>query len=400
MKILMLNQVAAPVGGGINQYVMDVAGRLRAGGDTVALVHGRHPASTFSGTGYVFDFLHENAPHGPDVRERLEAILDDFDPDVIQVQSVRNFYLIPWLTARAPTVRFIHNHQLYCSGRDMTWRRPRRICTRAHGTYCRFAHPIHRCGSMNPVTGSIRHSNVTTALGFLKRIDGIQVASPVIRENLIRNGIPEERIQDMPPYAPEPAARRKPVQPARRMILLPGGLARNSGVWLMLRTLRVLPTDVELVFVGGGSQQGRMEATVRSERLGERVRVMGELPPHEVSELFHQAELVILPSRWNDPLGLPGIQAMAHAKPVLAFASPGVSQWLQDGSNGVAVPFPDCKAFTAALKRLIDNPKEMAAMGKRGRRLWEERFQPENHVARLQEYYAKMSLNRSCTTGL
>jgi hypothetical protein len=87
----------------MNYYVFDIAERLRASGDCVALVHSREPKSQFRGSGYIFDHLRTmNAPID-EVRMRLEAIVDDFKPDVIQLHGVPNLGLDGWLAERAPT---------------------------------------------------------------------------------------------------------------------------------------------------------------------------------------------------------------------------------------------------------------------------------------------------------
>jgi glycosyltransferase involved in cell wall biosynthesis len=391
MRILLLNRSAAPLAGGMNQYVLDVAERLQAAGETVALVHGRDPRSRFKGTGYVFNHLDANMAAPAEVRMRLEALVEDFDPDVIQLHGVENSALNEWLAAMAPTVRFIHSHKFYCSGGDMTWSVPRQICERAHGRHCLVSHGLHGCGSLNPLKNLTSYKRVSRALASLAPLHGIQVASSVIRENLIRNGVPAEKIELLPLYSPAPQAEKLPRATGRRMILHVGGLLRKKGVWMLLRGLPSLPEDVELVFAGGGDQKESVSDFVKHNRLGERVRVMGDLAPEEWSALYHQASLVVMPSRWNEPLGLAGLQAMAHGKAVVAFRCLGISEWLHDGRNGVLVEFNNAREFLSVIRDLLSRPARLAEMGKRGQELWNERFRPEAHVQRLRAYYQKIA---------
>lgn len=391
MKILFLNRVAAPVEGGMNQYVLDVAARLRTAGETVALVHARNPPSQFHGTGYVFDHLDQFTPDSHEVFVRLEAILEDFQPDLVQLHGVSNAALLPWLAKRLPTVQFVHNHRYYCSGGDMTWRRPRRLCHRPHGRSCLVNHAACGCGTGNPARTWMRFRAVGRELAALRTLRGIQVASPVIRENLERNGIDPARITLLPLYAPEPADERRPMAVGRRMVLHVGGLLKKKGAWLMLRGLDRLPPDVELVFAGGGELESELCGEIHRRGLGGRVRVMGELDPHGWSALLHQVTLVVMPSRWNEPLGLPGLQAMAHGKAVVAFRSEGVAGWLQDGVNGVTVPFNNAPAFLRAVRELLDTPPRLTEMGRRGLDLWKDQFQPATHITRLRKYYRRIT---------
>jgi len=159
----------------------------------------------------------------------------------------------------------------------------------------------------------------------------------------------------------------------------------------MLDGVDQLPADVELVFAGGGELEGELKAAVRRNGLGSRVRVLGELDPTEWSMLLHQATLVVMPTRWNEPLGLSGLQALAHGRAVIAFACEGVAGWLADGRNGLLVPFNNKRAFLAAVRSLLTDPPRLSEMGREGLRRWNEEFQPERHVRQLADHYRRVA---------
>lgn len=390
MRILIFNQTAAPVQGEMNPYVLDIAARLRDEGETVALVHGRTPKSEFEGTGYIFDHLRESLADDADVRVRLDAIMDDFAPDIIQIQGVTNTKIDAWLSARAPTVRFIHTHRFYCSGLNMTWQTPRRICQLPHGRSCLLHHALNRCGSKNVAANFLRYRRVGKALEHFKSLHGLQVASESMRENLVRNGIPPEQIELIPLYAAPPLAPKMKSKTAGRIILHHGGLLKKKGVWLLTKSLRSLPKDVSIVFAGGGVLQDALESYVKSHGLSERIRIMGDLTPLQWSHLYHQASLIAIPSVWNEPLGLAGIHAMAHGKPVVAFRSGGISEWLEDGVTGIAVPFGERAQFVKSVQRLLDDPDLSAQLGANGRKIWTQKFQPQHHIENLRAYYERI----------
>ncbi len=387
MRVLFFHKTASASGGGRNQYVLDVAGRLRRAGAQIALVHAREPRSEFAGTGYVFDHLDRHSRSSPLVIDKLLAILQDFGPDIIQLHCMDNHALIPTLRAHAPVVRFVHNHEVYCSGDAMTWSVPRRICHRRHGRGCLVRHTLHRCGSSIPLRNILRFREVSASLRALHQVDGIQVASAVVAENLQHNGIAAHRIGTLPLYAPAPAARARSLQQSRRMLLHPGGMNADKGVWLLLKNLDRLPPDVELIFAGGGKHHAQVDDFVKSRELGNRVRTMGDLSAAAWSELYHQSAFVLFPSRWNEPLGLAGLHAMAHGKAVAAFDVGGVTSWLRDGENGRLIRFNDVGAYFTAVNQMLSEPAATAAMGKRGLQLWNEQHRPERHVSALMNYY-------------
>ena len=375
----------------MNYYVFDVANRLREAGETVALVHGREPKSTFRGTGYIFDHLRAMTAPVDQVRTRLEAIVDDFQPDVIQIHGMPNLALDDWLASRAPTTRWIHNHQFYCSGQAMTWARPRHACERPHGLGCLLAHGIHGCGSSNLLKNVIRYRQTGAALDLLRQSCHLQVASEVLARNLARNGIEPSRIEHIPLYAP-PASDKKPPMPTRRIVLQPSALVRHKGVWLMVRNIDQLPDDVDLVLGGaGGELLEPLEEYVANNQLGHRVRVMGEVPPSQWSVLFHQATLVAIPSLWNEPLGLTGLYAMSYGKPVIAFRSGGIDEWLEDGKTGIGVRFGARNAFVESTAKLLNDWQHLKELGIQARKAWDARFRPEAHVEKLQAYYKRIA---------
>ena len=389
MRILILNQIPAPAQGEMNYYVLDVAARLQAAGDAVGLVHGRQPESKFLGTGYIFDHLQESLRNDDDARVRLEAIVHDFDPDIVQIHGVTNVKIDGWLAALKPTVRFVHTHRFYCSGQNMTWQFPRRSCELPHAPACLLHHVLNRCGSANPGTNFYHYRKVGQALQQFQHLHGLQTASRSMLENLVRNGIPREKIELLPLYAPAPIATNI-TQPLRRIVLHHGGLQRKKGVWLLAKNLDQLPDDVAIVFAAGGELQPALEHFVKHHHLGERIRIMGDLTPLQWSQLYRQAALVVIPSMWNEPLGLAGIYAMSHSKPVVAFESGGIPDWLANGENGVTIPFCNKKLFLQTVKQLLNEPSRLAEMGARGREIWEQKFQPQHHVEKLRAYYERI----------
>lgn len=390
MRVLYFNKVAAAVQGERNQYVLDVTSRLREFGVEIALVHGRKPASQYRGIGYVYDYLEYGAKFSEQEMDGLEAIVEDFLPDVIQLHGTENFRLQEWLCERFPTVRFIHNHQFYCSGGDMTRSYPRKICHRVHGKGCLLRHGVNHCGSYNPIKNLQSYQRVNERLAALRGLHGIQVASPVLRENLIHNGVSGDKIEYFPLYAPAPVVKKRNYRMARRIILHPGGLVKNKGVWLMLKAMPHLPEDVNLVFAGGGDQQERLLQQIKAKNLQNRVQILGELENEALSELYHQAEFVVFPSRWNEPVGLSGIQAMAHGKAVVAFDSEGVRGWLKPGVTGELVKFNDERGFIQVVGKLLTDPRRLLTMGRAAKEHWEAEFQPKRHIAHLVEYYQRI----------
>ncbi len=389
MRILFFNRSAVPAGGGMNRMVIDTVRRLRRAGHEVALVHGRG-GGQIEGTGYLYDDLDERLLPRDRNALRLEAILEDFDPEVIQLHGVGNTLLDGWLAARRPTTRFVHNHQFYCSGRQLTLYRPARPCVCAHGRACCVSHVLRGCGSLNPAVNFVRYRAVGRSLAALRSVQGLQVMSTTVRHQLLSNGLPEEKVVTLPPFPPLVVGADGGTFSAVRTVLHVGGLLGKKGVWMLLRMAHELPRDVQVVLAGGGEEREVLEAHVRRRGLGDRVRIVGEPTPEQWSLLYREATLVVMPVLWNEPLGLEGLGAMAYGKPVVAFETGGIREWLVDGETGVLVPFGQRRAFRDAVSSLLGDGPRLQAMGRRAREICAERFRPELHVEALVAFYDKL----------
>lgn len=103
-----------------------------------------------------------------------------------------------------------------------------------------------------------------------------------------------------------------------------------------------------------------------------RIRYVGYLK--EVENLYHTADIVVVPSRWEEPLGLINLEAGACRRPVVATRVGGIPEVVLDGVNGLLVKPGNVDELVAAVERLIAAPELREKMGLAGRSLVEEKF--------------------------
>jgi glycosyltransferase involved in cell wall biosynthesis len=103
-----------------------------------------------------------------------------------------------------------------------------------------------------------------------------------------------------------------------------------------------------------------------------RIRYIGYVK--DVENVYHTADIVVVPSRWQEPLGLINLEAGACRKPVVATRVGGIPEVIIDGENGYLVEPGDVPNLTNRVRHLIDSPTERRAMGERGRRRVEGSF--------------------------
>lgn len=93
---------------------------------------------------------------------------------------------------------------------------------------------------------------------------------------------------------------------------------------------------------------------------------LGFVGPAEVSELYRRAAVVVVASQAE---GLPNVvlEAMAHAKAVVATPVGGIPTVIADGETGLLVPVRDATALRAAIERLLGDRALRERLGRAAR---------------------------------
>jgi len=183
--------------------------------------------------------------------------------------------------------------------------------------------------------------------------------------------------------------------------------------------LAVPPGDVANVFSGGDSMRDYAPllavarsipavVTLAAKELGV---TQAELPPNvragavshdRFVELMRRAAVIVVPLR----AGLERsagqqtyLNAMALGKLVVATDSPGVRDYIEDGSTGLIVPPGDEQSLASALTWALDpsHRREVEEIGARALALVHSRFRPVDHLRRLIEVVDDVAA-RSVTT--
>ena len=283
----------------------------------------------------------------------------------------------------ARTALVVHDHHLYCPRRHYYIPFGRRNCQRAWSylrcTLCALCrrHPDFREVCLDfPKRYRLAH--------FTPRL---VVLSDFMRGNLVRNDFAEERIAVIPPVVPVPPDGATP-SPAHFKGALPrigflGQLIRGKGADTFLEVLDLLRRRgraFEAVLAGQGEEFDRLQAAARRLRLP--VELPGFVSP--VRAIYERCDVMLFPFRWQEPFGLTGAEAAAHAVPVVAYDRGGVRQWLRDGKTGFAVPPERGVAGLAdAVEQLLDAPALCARMGVAARAFAADAWNPARFVAAL-----------------
>jgi glycosyltransferase involved in cell wall biosynthesis len=140
-------------------------------------------------------------------------------------------------------------------------------------------------------------------------------------------------------------------------VLYAGRLSEEKGVLELVAATR----GMNLVVAGDGPLRARVPSA------------RGFVPNDELQALYARAAVVACPSR-REGFGVACLEAMAHARPVVATSVGGLRDLVVDGHTGLVVPPRDPEALRAALRRLLGDSELRRRFGEAGRQRAQERF--------------------------
>lgn len=123
-----------------------------------------------------------------------------------------------------------------------------------------------------------------------------------------------------------------------RSVLYVGRLEAYKGVQYLLQALPELPNDVVLKIVGDGHLKNFLKEMTNDLDIGKRVSFYNGLPRRELLQLFVDAEVFVLPSRY-EAYSLVVAEALAAGTPCVVANSSALKEWI-DGETCFGVDHP------------------------------------------------------------
>jgi glycosyltransferase involved in cell wall biosynthesis len=325
--------------------------------------------------------------HGPELfnaqaspAERLGDTLPAA-ADVIHLHQFDDPDVLAFMRTGAPVVISAHGYTACTSG--VYYFRPGEECTRAHGLGCVPNLLARGCAhTRDPRSLPSSYGRAGRGLQALRRADLAISYSSSVDRHLSTNGVTRRRVV---PLFTTMVAQTGSGHAARRRVVFAGRIVTPKGVEVLIRAAGTV--DAEFVICGDGWRLDAMRRLARRLDVQERVVFKGWLGADELAHELAEASVVAMPSVWPEPFGLVGIEALAAGRPVIASATGGVGDWLQDGVSGRCVAPGDADALARALNELLADPELQRRMGAAGREMVAARFSPELHVAALIEAY-------------
>ncbi|HEX8911808.1 MAG TPA: glycosyltransferase family 4 protein [Humisphaera sp.] len=195
--------------------------------------------------------------------------------------------------------------------------------------------------------------------------------------------------------APDPGVRgRYGLPPVGPLLLTVARIEERKGhrhlIDAVPGVLRAVP-GATFAIVGKATEPAQQdlerELKARAEQLGvaERVRFLGYVPDADLISLYKAADALVHPAT-VEAYGLVLVQAMAAGTPVVAAASDGPCELIDDGNSGLLVPPRNPGQLATAVLRVLTEPT-LAARLRAGGAATAARCRPEELVRATADAY-------------
>ncbi|GBF80255.1 glycosyltransferase family 4 protein [Aphanothece sacrum] len=156
----------------------------------------------------------------------------------------------------------------------------------------------------------------------------------------------------------------------------------------MLDTEELYTQNLIPFYTGKYSQQLREIISVNA---SSSVFFVGPVEQLDLVKYYQEADIFVFPSVWNEPFGIPLIEAMAMELPVVATYSGAFPEIVEEQKTGLLVERANPNALANAILQLLDNKNIRHTMGKAGRNKVVKQFTWEKISENLLSKYTNVN---------
>lgn len=238
-------------------------------------------------------------------------------------------------------------------------------------------------------------------LKYLHGVDQFVSVSEAIRQVLIADGIPGERVAtvhsgidlariEQAPERRDEVRRALGARPGDLLLANVAHLADHKGQRYLIEAMPAVLAarpDVTCAIVGKGELEAELKALAA--RLGVQERVTFPGFRDDVPTILKALDLFVMPSHMEG-LGTSVLDAMAAGAPVVGTRAGGMPEAIDDGVTGIVCPIKDPPALAAAILKLLGDPALRARYAEAGRRRVRERFSTDAMVDGTVAVYGRL----------
>jgi glycogen synthase len=151
-----------------------------------------------------------------------------------------------------------------------------------------------------------------------------------------------------------------PEIPRDKELVFLGRLVSDKGADLLLEALANLKTlgiTPKLTIVGSGPEESKLRQQVKDLDIVNQVNFVGVKVENELAKLLNAHQILVVPSRWQEPFGVVALEGIACGCVVVGSEGGGLKEAI--GPCGVTFPNGDVQALTQVLINLLTDTSKL-----------------------------------------
>jgi glycosyltransferase involved in cell wall biosynthesis len=207
--------------------------------------------------------------------------------------------------------------------------------------------------------------------------DAFIAVSEFVREILAENGI-KDKVTVIYNGAPKVMAKKH-----EKAIGFLGRVAAEKGILKFIKeNLNLFRGKLSLKVAGEGEELPVLKTLVKEEELN--VEILGEIT--DLKSFFEKIEVIVLPTEGESTLPFVIIEAFSCGVPVVTFDIKPLSDLIKP-NMGVIVEAGNFKEMGAAVRKLVENPGQVAKMSRAVQSTYNEKYTTDKMWQRTENLY-------------
>ncbi len=323
-------------------------------------------------------------------RKQIRQIINDFKPDVIQVQNLYPL-ISPSVLVEAgrhniPVVMRCANYRLICP--NGLFFRDGKICEKcAEGRewWC-F---LRNCEQnwFKSLGYALRNYIARTRRYFFDNVTIYYAQTEFQHKRLIQEGFPADRVCVIPNMVAPNGFEVNSKQ--GQYVAFAGRISPEKGIDTLIEAARACP---DIQFKAAGSYE-RMPNLAN--KVPENCDLCGHLNTEQLGEFYSDSRITVLCSIWYE--GFPSVllEAMLRGKPVVCSRIGGLPEIVDDGVTGLLFEPGNVDDLTQKIRYLWDRPDLCRQMGRACREKVLREYSPHAYYRRLMfTYKSAIEINK------
>ncbi len=186
--------------------------------------------------------------------------------------------------------------------------------------------------------------------------------------------------------------RKKYAATDEKMVFYVGRIVREKGIQVLIQAIpEILKHEPQIKFVisGKGPNLDSLKSQARFLGVEDRIYFTGFISDEERNKLYQAADLAVFPSLY-EPFGIVALEAMATKTPVIVSDVGGLSEFVNNGENGLKVTPNNTGQLAEAIVYLIRDEKTAEDMVENAYSMVTEKYSWQQVALKTEKLYQKV----------